>query len=557
LVSGLVFLPVYPLTGVALLLLLPAGWPDDASSRRLLVATAGLTAVAGIGYAVTPGRLDTEPLTNPLGLASVPWLGRSMLIGAWLGLAGCALAAVWRLASRWRQGRGEERHGMAYLAVGGILTLAQFGLALVLGSLHVHVPPPVRDVASVLVIATLPICVGLAILHTRLLDIELVLRRSLTYLLMTIAVVAVYAVTVVVVGEQTSQRSQLGTTLLITGAAAVGLSPLRERAQRQVDRLLYGRRGDPYGVLRDLDTAIGEARTPAGVLDAITATVADALKLPYVAVEIEGRRAGHGTPRAAACTVELSHHGRPAGTLVLAPRSPGEEFSAMDDRLLREIGEHVASAVAAVALAEEAQRSRERLVHALEDDRRRIRRDLHDHLGPVLSGIMLQLDALRRLTAGDDKAHALADTVRGEVADAVVDVRRLVHDLRPPVLDELGLAESLRQYAVRLAESLAVTVDIPPLPRLPAAVEVAAYRIATEALTNALRHADASHVDLALEVHGERLHLTVTDDGRGVAEGAPAGLGLRSMRERAAELGGRFAVHGLTPGTCIDVELPL
>ena len=226
--------------------------------------------------------------------------------------------------------------------------------------------------------------------------------------------------------------------------------------------------------------------------------------------------------------------------------------------MLRDVADHVASAVAAVALAEEAQLSRQRLVNALEEDRRRIRRDLHDHLGPVLSGITLQLDALRRISAGHAEATELVGTIRGEVADAVVEVRRLVHDLRPPVLDELGLVDALRHRAELLAAEVAVTVSAEQLPALPAAVEVAAYRIATEALTNTLRHARAASVEVCFGVVGRHLVVEIVDDGHGIDADAEPGVGLASMRERVAELGGTIMITGAVGdvGTRIRAELP-
>ena len=455
-----------------------------------------------VAYAVSPGRLDTNGRPNPFGLPGADLV--APVAGAAVALA--SFAAVVSLVARWRGSLGEERRALAYLALGAVAQIALFGVATIAQSAGVSGPGWLTGTGVVLVISALPVAVGLAILRTGLLDIELVLRRTLTYLAMTVVVIAVYALTVLVVGRLTSHTDRLSTSLLVIALAAVGLSPLRERAQRQVDRMLYGRRADPYGVLRDLDTAVARARTPAEVLAVVTEVVARSLRLPYVAVELvtepgqPPRRTAWGSEQRVERELELSHHGRQVGTLLLAPRSPGERFSLADDRVLRDVADHAASAVAAVGLAEEAQLSRERLVKALEEDRRRIRRDLHDHLGPVLSGITLQLDALRRLSSDNDEAATLSDTIRGEVAEAVVDVRRLVHDLRPPVLDQLGLVEALRHHGDVVSQELDVRVVARAVPPLPAAVEVAAYRIATEALTNTLRHAGATSATVSLEV---------------------------------------------------------
>jgi signal transduction histidine kinase len=557
----------YPvLVGVVIPLQLPAGRIDSQGpSRRLLwcgLAATGTWLVAG---AFQPGLQVTVPVPNPLGVTAA----RSVLdvVVAFSEVALCVVAVLCfgRLVLQWRRASAPDRRALAYVALGGTTTLTLFIVAITASAAGLAPPAWLAALGTLVFIAALPTSVGLAVHRARFLDIELVLRRTLTYLAMTLVVVAVYVLTVLLVGHTTRSNESLATSLIVTGLAAVGLSPLRERAQRQVDRLLYGRRADPYGVLRELDTAIGRSRTPAAVLATVTEVVAHSLRLPYAVVEVahepgdSTRRATWGREQPIARTLELTHHGRHVGTLFLAARSPGEGFSATDDRLLSHVGDHVASAVAAVGLAEDAQQSRERLVNALEEDRRRIRRDLHDHLGPVLSGIALQLDALRRLSAGNDEVVELASTIRAEAAEAVLDVRRLVHDLRPPVLDQLGLVEALRHHAELVAAELPVTVTADPLPSLPAAVEVAAYRIVTEALTNTLRHAGATQATVSLFLTTDDLALTVSDDGCGIAPHAEPGLGLASMRDRVAELGGSLAISGDTAagrGTKIHATLP-
>ena len=477
--ADLSFLPAVLLVAIVLPLQLPSGSLAGARSRTILAVGTVAWSIWFLGYAVRPGQLDTGTLANPFGLEALPWLSSSIVLVGGVAFAAVAVVSVGSLGLRWRRSAPDERRGLAYVAVGALAQLVLLSVMETLSWAGWQAPTWLERLGTATLIALLPLAVGLAILRTGLLDIELVLRRTLTYLAMSLAVVAVYAVTVLAVGGATSHTDRLSTSLLVTGLAAVGLSPLRERAQRQVDRMLYGRRADPYGVLRELDTAIAAARSAAEVLPSVTEVIARALRLPYVAIDLGSggpdrsvTRVAWGKPLPVARELGLEHHGRRVGTLLLAARSPGERFSAMDDKLLRDVAEHAGSAVAAVALAEDAQQSRERLVRALEDDRRRIRRDLHDHLGPVLSGITLQLDALRRMTASDPESSGLTDTIRGEVADAVVDVRRLVHGLRPPILDELGLADAVRHHADVLSSEIDVSVVADRLPALPAAVEV-------------------------------------------------------------------------------------
>jgi signal transduction histidine kinase len=296
-------------------------------------------------------------------------------------------------------------------------------------------------------------------------------------------------------------------------------------------------------------------------------TIADALRLPYVAVELTGTDGpvvtAHGTPDAGiALRLPLEHAGQRVGTRVVGARDYHDELGAADRRLLAVFAERASAAVSAVGLSVEIQRAREQLVTAREEERRRLRSDLHDGLGPKLAGAVLTIDAARRLIESDPAtADALLDRAAASVEGTVDDVRRVVYALRPPALDELGLIGALRQQAGALSapgDGLTCDVEAPDgLSPLPAAVEVAAYRIAQEALTNVARHAGASRAAIRLAVDGE-LQLDVTDDGCGLAPDAAAGVGLTSMRDRAAELGGTFEIERpAAGGTRVRVRLPL
>lgn len=208
--------------------------------------------------------------------------------------------------------------------------------------------------------------------------------------------------------------------------------------------------------------------------------------------------------------------------------------------------------------ADDLQHSRERIVSAREEERRRLRRDLHDGFGPLLASLMLRLDVARGLVDHDsDAAASLLADLKGQVQGMIGDIRRVVYDLRPPALDELGLVATIREYATQIREVNVTVVAPESLPNLPAAAEVAAYRIAMEGLTNVVRHAGAHSCRLCLEV-GEALELEITDDGRGLPEGVRAGVGLTSIRERAAELGGLCEIESPEGGgTRVWVRLPL
>jgi signal transduction histidine kinase len=317
---------------------------------------------------------------------------------------------------------------------------------------------------------------------------------------------------------------------------------------------------------------------PDAVLPAITETVAQALKLPYAAIALQEPErldiaASYGTPVDGLLELPLVYQAEMIGSLLLGPRAPGESWAASDRELLDELARHAGAAAHAIRLTAALQRSNadlasahERLVTAREEERRRLRRDLHDGLGPALAALTLKVGAARRLLARDPAtADALLEELSGDIQATVVDIRRLVYNLRPPTLDELGLAGAIRERAAQYttgagteSSGLLVVVDAPDrLPPLPAAVEVAAYRITQEALTNVARHAQAHTCHISLKID-KTLQLEITDDGIGLSPERRAGVGLAAMRERAVELGGMCIVETLpTGGTRVLAQLPL
>jgi signal transduction histidine kinase len=213
-------------------------------------------------------------------------------------------------------------------------------------------------------------------------------------------------------------------------------------------------------------------------------------------------------------------------------------------------------------LAEDLQRSREELVKGREEERRRLRRDLHDELGPQLASLKLNLDVARNLGSRDPRAaEALLVELRSQSQSAIADIRRLVFDLRPPALDELGLIGAIHEYTRQIVsqDGLHIRVDTPrDLPPLPAAVEVAAYRITLEALANFVRHSQGSSCQVTVTMTGDDLQVEVCDDGLGLPKDVQPGVGLNSMRERAAELGGTCVIETLpVKGTRVVARLPL
>ncbi|MGL4650696.1 MAG: sensor histidine kinase, partial [Caldilineaceae bacterium] len=343
--------------------------------------------------------------------------------------------------------------------------------------------------------------------------------------------------------------------------------PLRVRLQAGINRLIYGERDNPVTVLARLGQQLEGTLEPEMALAALTETIARSLKLPYVALELQGTDgalAAWGTPVGAPDRFPLHYRGERLGTLLVSPRSEYERLSQADRRLLETVVLQAGPAVQAQQLTRQLGQSRHALVLAREEERRRLRRDLHDGLGPMLASQALTLEAVARRLENDPKgATTLLHAVKKQTQEAVRDIRRIVYDLRPPALDDLGLLEALRLLAQQALQvdgaGPQVLLDVPnPLSQLPAAVEVATYRIAQEALTNAVRHARATQIVLRFHVDSGALHLMCCDDGVGLAAQARPGVGMRSMRERVAELGGTLAFEP-APGTglCVHAVLPM
>ncbi|MDP9444011.1 MAG: sensor histidine kinase [Actinomycetota bacterium] len=433
------------------------------------------------------------------------------------------------------------------------------------------VSPAVRQllggpVGYAALVSALPAGVGYAILRHRLFGVHLVLARALTAAVTAVLLAGLYFTTVVLAARVLEvPNGSLAILVAAAGLVAFVLAPCYALVQRRVSLLLYGRRGDPLGVIKDLGKQLALS-APDEVADQIVVAVRDALKLPWVALDSEedggaGRVAQVGVLRSDSAleSLPLAHAGAVCGWLRVQPRAGEAALGRLDRRLLQYVGDQAGPAVAANRYVTELALSRERLVLAREQERDRLRRDLHDGLSPALAGISLALDAARQLLHTDQAtADQLLERAQSEAATSWADVRRILDDLGPPGLEELGLvgALELRARALTRAGCFYVSVTAPRLPPLPAAIETAAYRIAVEGMTNAARHAGASRCSVCVEAHG-LLQITVEDDGHGVAGTAP-GVGIASMQARAAELGGVMSLCS-TPGggTRLAVNLPL
>jgi two-component system, NarL family, sensor kinase len=507
------------------------------------------------------------PFTDvPRPLPDLPAVLSSLQAVMLLGLLTSLVAAAVAVVTRYRRSSGVERLQILWLAYAAWLLPAALLVCLADWAFGDGLGAVTFGFLIAAVIA-IPLAVGVAILRYRLYEIDRVINRTLVYGALTACVGAVYLLLVLAFGAVAGGGRSLTVSLVATAVAAAAAQPLRSVLQRRVNRLMYGDRDDPYLGLSRLADRLHASTDTAATLTTIAATTREALRLPFAAINVPGqnnimeRAASDGRPgRGDEVVLPLTFGGADVGRLVVETRARGESLDPADRRLLADLSRHAAAAVHAVQLTADLQRSRHRLVVAREEERRRIRRDLHDDLGPTLASAVFQVDAARDLTRDAPDADAVLTDLRTTLQTAVASIRTLVYALRPPTLDELGLLPALQEQADGLTatkSALSITVDGPAdLPPLPAAVEVAAYRIALEALTNAVRHSGARTCSVRFGLNGG-LDIEVSDDGIGCRP-YRAGVGIMSMRERASEVGATLTIGpGPTGGTRVHTVLPI
>ncbi len=386
-----------------------------------------------------------------------------------------------------------------------------------------------------------------------LVDVRALVVRTVVHSVALVTVMAVFVLALALLEAIGAQELNVGAQALLAALSATIYHPTCVVLRGVVDQLLFGQRPDPLGAASAVADRIGAE--PVMALRAIR----EALVIPYAALVVDGVLVA-STGTATTHTRSLDLDG--AGELVVGLRPGDLAFSRGDEQVLGLTVPLLAQTVRARALAEQLLESRGHTIAAVEEERRRLRRELHDGLGPRLSGVAFTSDAARNLIRTDPAAaEEMVTQLRADTVIAIEEIRRMVYAMRPPALDELGLVPALRQQAVGLrnrdGQPVAVDVSAPAeFPDLPAAVEVAAYRIVTEALTNVARHSTSASASVLLHPAEHGLHLEVTDHG-GHTDGWRPGVGMASMRERATELGGSLEAGPGPSGGRVSALLPL
>ncbi len=558
---------------------LGGAWRSYASTHPGLPAFDGLTAT--YGWAWVPGTVGLFVL--------VPWFVRSGRPGpgAWAGAAGGGLAIAGFLlvdpvdprtaiagvvamglvtagatAWRWRRGPVADRRGLGLLALGtALMALSFVPLLTTWASPEVALALPLTHLACQ---ALFPAAILVCILRNRLWGVDLVLSRATVAAMLAFGLALVYGVVVVVAATVVD-----GAAVQVAAAVGVALAvqPLHAWLRRRVHDLVYGDGGDPGRAALSVGRHLASAAGADELVAALGAGVREALRLESVAIEwplaADGRPSDGAAGTAGVTVRDVRHGDRVLGRVHATPRA-GERLDQRTRDALEQILPVLGAGLALAQAASELEEARDATTRARLAERRVIRRELHDGIGPWLSGLRLGLQGARNVLESDPTTAAqVLDALGDEVRQRAEDVRMLSRSLLPPSLDDLGLEAALGELAGRQAVAgFVVDVRCDPCGGLDTRVAAAAYAIASESVINAARHSGAGECRLAVELHADTLVVTCEDDGRGVDAGARAGVGSRSMRERAEELGGRLTVAPVTPGaarpgTRVRAELPL
>jgi two-component system, NarL family, sensor kinase len=544
-------LVVVPTVG---LLLFPDGHARSGRWRWLLWAAWFVLAAQLLNELFAPHLLDYPHRHNPTALPGAAGSIADGLGATIVAVPVISTLAAWSVHQRFRRaGSDAERAALRIVAPAGWLIAASWwscgAVILLTGNSDDATIPELSGVAVLAVTA------WVATRRYGLFNTRQVINRGLVYTALSGIVLGIYLAAAALV--DLIATNAVGAAVAAV-AAVLGALPLRVGLQRAADRLVYGLRGDPYAALEQLGHRLAAAVEPEAVLPDVVASIRHALRLPYVRLEMTHSVVESGGAVSGGEAFRLIFAGEQVGTLLVGHRGSEPEFTPSERRLLAALASQLASATHAVSLVDDLRSSRERLVSATEEERRRIRRDLHDSVGPGLAGVVLGLHRARRQLETDP--HSAAQQIEDlsvQTQEAISEVRQLVYDLRPPALDELGLVGALAEQASRFG-TITVTVTGPrPMPALSAAAEVAAYRIAVEAMTNVVRHAGAASAAVEISIDG-CLQLEIRDTGAGLPQGYRAGVGILSMRERAAELGGVCTIEPGSPrGTIVRASIPL
>ena len=518
-----------------ILQLFPTGKPVSRQWTVLCWLTIGTAALGNAFVGPTPEYGASSFLVVPW------WTVTEQIVGVLTPLI--ILASVISLIVRFMRGTETVRQQVLWLLVAVILVI-------LINAPTWFTIPTGKTILLLLSFPLIPTAVTIAVLRHGLYDVRIVVSRLVVYVLLTAGVIAVYVGLVAVLDRV---LRGLGAPVVAALAIALAFNPARVRLQRLVDRAVYGNRRDPVAAV----SAVGQ-RLAGENLEGVADALRDTLRLSYVAIT----RGDAGLIESGEATSvlqewSLTYDGKQVGNLVVGPRHGEQRLSPADQKVIDLVAAPLALVLHAQSLTEDLKVSRERIIDAAEEERTRLRRELHDSLGPLLTGAAFKADGIALAARHrPERAESLAVELADQLRQSVEAVRQLAYGLRPAALDELGLVGALREEGSRFG-LVKVTIDAPEsMPALPSSVEVAAYRIAAEALTNVVRHSDARLASVRLTTDDGALEMIISDNGTSTGPWSP-GLGLTSIKTRASEICGACEAGPSSEGGRVVAVLPL
>ncbi len=559
-----------PLLGMAalLLLVLPNGRPASRRWTWLVYLAIAVTTLITAGFMATWPLRGVRLLGETESLPGLPLLTK-IASGAGFLIVPLFLAGVASIVVRFVRSRGDERQQLKWITFGALVVGGESAISLISGGL-----PPIADAIAIVPLA---VAIAIAILKYRLYDIDVVINKALVYGAMAVFITAVYVAIVVGMGRAIGSGRNIALSILATALVAVAFQPVRERVQRMANRLVYGKRATPYELLSEFSGGMSHAVATEDLLPRIARIVAEGSGAAradvwlHVGTELVREAtwpAENGQVRLVApvgedrklsdsdAAIPVRHQGELLGVIGVK-KAAGEAITPGELKLLEDLASQAGLVLRNVRLIEELRTSRQRLVTAQDEERRRLERDLHDGAQQRLVAISLALRMARgmvRPNANPDLGSRL-DQASEQLASALSELREFARGIHPAFLTERGLVPALNSLAER--SPAPATVEATITDRLPSQVEATAYFVVSEAFANVGKYAKATAVNVRAAVADGALILEVIDDGVGGAD-ATKGSGLRGLLDRVAAVDGALEVHSPPgEGTRLTVRIPI
>lgn len=567
-----------------------ASYPDGVVERRWQawvvrvmwwqLAIPPLLLVSRPALVISPYLLEVEPLPVLASPFAVAWLAPvgALLEPVFAGSLGAVAGAVLLLV-RFVAADRERRRPMRLL----VYTMAAMVPLVLVSAVMIYAGAPsdafwFRIVELMIIPAALmlPVSIVVGVIRHRLFDIDLVIRRSLAYGVMTVAIAAVYVSVAAAPGLALGDQVPVELAVVLTVLAAVVFQPVRVRLESLADRLVFGQRVNRYQLLTSFGATLEQTVDLADLLPLLATTVRQGLGAPWVRVSLRADqpdtwlaepRGVDGEPDGdPELTEELRHADDVVGRIECGWKVGG--YDRGDRELLATLSVQAATAIANVRLAAhlrdqvaELATSRARIVAAGDTERRRIERDIHDGVQQHVVALIAKLRLTRNRLARGDSSDQLLTELQSDAGELLTDLRELAHGIHPPVLSDGGLVAAVEARVGRLPLDVTVHADADVRARrLGPDVEAAAYFVVCEALTNVVKHARAASAAVDVATVDGSLTLRITDDGTGdrCTLSSGSGTGLTNLRDRVEALGGRLHVDARPgEGTRVSADLPV